>query len=409
MNKLGVAVFVLAALLCVFQSVSMVERGSKGESDVGVFFRTAQLLGDGAGGEVYAQRDSVTGWPISIPPAGMALFQPFAMLGQMWGSVAWSVFNLVLAALGVLAVRRLVASGSYPWLSAMFLILASGSIQVGQFSVLFVVCWLWAILATRQSAAAVLWTLPAAVKLYPLLLLAAPFATTNKRASGKLVAWSLASLVVFAFVLPFLFYGARTWDLNVGFVNEIVLDPSGRVKWMQALGSTANQSLDALLIRYLSWYPKFHEQYALPTAKLDLDAVRLLGHAVRFAIIALTIVAVVRWRRAGLWSGSSETCPQSLHPSPPTVLHATLVQAALWSATLYAVMPETRARYAVYAFIAFVPLVAWARGKGWRGATLTVVLFALVMGLLPEPLEVLGVGYLGTLALWLTNLRLLKK
>lgn len=399
MKNLAVALAIVAALLCVFQAVSMVQRGAKGESDVGVFFRTAQALDDGAGGEVYAQRDSVTGWPISIPPAGMAIFQPFARLGLLWGSVAWAGFNLALAALGVVAIRRLVDAAQFPWLAAIFLVLASGSVQVGQFSVLFVVCWLWALLATTQGRAAVLWTLPAAIKLYPLLLFGAPLSTNDRRANARLIVWSVVALVTLAFAVPFLFYGVRTWGLNVGFVNEIVLDPSGRVKWMQALGSTANQSLDALLIRYLSWYPKFHEQYALPTTRVDLDTVRLLGHVVRIAIIGATIAAVVRWRRR-----RSIPLPSSLIPHP-----SALTMAALWSATLYAVMPETRARYAVYAFLAFVPLVVWAQGKGWRGAGLVAVLFALVMGLLPKPLEVLGVGYLGTLALWLINLRLLAR
>ncbi len=398
----GWVFFGFAVALLFVQAVSLYQRGSKGESDVGVFYRTALLLKDGAGGEIYSQRDSVTGWPISIPPAGMALFQPLSFLDPSSATLVWAVFN-VLVALGavlamkalfeVLAEERLVSA--FPWLAGMFLVLASGSVQVGQFSSLFVACWVFALYAAskgRVGLQAFMWAVPSAIKLYPVLLFASPFSIGGKaRGRVALFGWFLLSLVVLALVVPYFFYGARTWDLNSSFLNEIVFDTSGRIKWMQALGTTANQSLDAVLIRYLSWYPKFHEQYSyIPTLSLDLDTVRMLGHVVRAAMLAVTVGLVVRFR-----SRTATTDPLAL-----------LMMAALWSSTLYAILPETRARYAVYAFLGFVPLVMLAREKGWGHTAFIAATFLLVMGLVPKPMEVWGVGYIGTLALWIANLRL---
>jgi hypothetical protein len=172
-----------------------------------------------------------------------------------------------------------------------------------------------------------------------------------------------------------------------------VLDPSGRVKWMQALGSNANQSLDAALIRYLSYYPKFHDRYGwIPTANWDLDAVRMLAHAVRIMFILATIKATMRWRVN----------------RPVFGVYDLLVMSAMWSATLWVCMPETRARYAVYAFLGFVPLALWAmrprepRPKSWRILAFVVTLM-FVAGFLPELWEVIGIGFLGSLSLWAFN------
>ncbi len=399
----GWVFFGLAVALLFVQAVSLYNRGSKGESDVGVFYRTALLMREGAGGEIYAQRDSVTGWPISIPPAGMALFQPFAMLGPEGSTFAWALFNVLVALVAVFVLKRtLEAQGdelfvrSFPWLAGMFLVLAGGSMQVGQFSLLFVACWVIAIYASSTNKVglqALMWALPSAIKLYPALLFASPFSVpTDKRSKVVLAGWFALSLAVVVLIVPYLFYGSRTWDLNASFFNEIVLDPSGRLKWMQALGSTANQSLDSVLIRYLSWYPKFHEEYPyIPTAHLDLDAVRMLGHVARAIIVAFTVAAVVKCRR--------RCAPSALDM---------LLMAALWSSTLYAILPETRARYAVYAFLGFVPLVLIAQKKGWRHAVLVSAVFLLVMGAIPKPLEVWGVGYVGTFALWVANLLLVR-
>jgi hypothetical protein len=398
----GWVFFGTTVALLLVQAVSLFERGRKGESDVGVFYRTALLLKEGASGEIYAQRDSVTGWPISIPPAGMALFQPLASLDRSWSTAVWAVFNVLVALAAVCALRKLCdlldderLRTAFPWLAGMFLLLAGGSVQVGQFSSLFVACWLFALLAASSGKVglqAFLWAAPSAIKLYPALLFASPL-STKCASKWKTILWFFVALFALAFFVPFLFYGPRTWGLNVSFFNEIVLDTGGRLKWMQALGTTANQSLDAVLIRYLSWYPKFHQEYTyVPTARIDLDTVRVLGHVVRAVILAVTVTVVAKFRKRSA-----------------NGLLDLLLTAALWSSTLYAVLPETRARYAVYAFFGFVPLAMIATEGTWKHRASTVAVFLLVMGLIPKPLEVLGIGYLGTLALWVVNLRLLSR
>ena len=388
--------FCLTVAVLIAQAVSLYDRGKDGESDIGVFYRSARLLREGAGGEVYAQRDSVTGWPISIPPAGMALLQPFAALDPAAATALWAAFNVLVALLAVVALRRVLLAVElqrpYPWLAGVFLLLAGGSLQVGQFSLLFASSWIFALYLAqlRPALSQLMWAMPAAIKLYPALLFFAPLSGKERFRS---TAWLIAWLLVLAFLLPLPFYGLRTWDLNVGFFNEIVLDPGGRLKWMQALGTTANQSLDAVLIRYIGWYPKFHEHYtSVPTARLDLDTVRLIGHLVRAVLLAVTVWATVRYRRSA--------------PSPDAT--SLLVTAALWSSALYVALPETRARYAVYAFLGFVPFALYViqstspRQRTLRAACFAAVLL-LVMGLIPKPLEVAGVGFLGVAALWAFN------
>jgi hypothetical protein len=403
-GRLGWVAFWLSAVLVVVQAVSLTNRAATGESDFGVFYRTAHLLAEGAGGELYEERDSATGWPISIPPAGMAVFQLFSYLRPAVAGAAWGAFNLLLCALALLALRRIFErseasqaelSIAFPWLGAVFLVLASGSVQVGQFSVLFVACWVFALyfLAIGKVGRAMLmWAAPAAIKLYPLLMFAIPFSTSeDRRAALRMVGWFVLSLLALWYVVPSLFYGTRVWELNASFFENVVLDPSGRVKWMQALGSNANQSLDAALIRYLSYYPKFHDRYGwIPTANWDLEAVRMLGHAVRLLFIGVTVWATVRWRRGRASSGTYDL----------------LTMAALGSSTLWICMPETRARYAVYAFLGFVPLALWAMQAENRAGRIIgfVVVLALVLGFLPPLLEVVGVGLLGSLALWMFNL-----
>lgn len=384
----GWVVFGLACAVLVVQAVSLYYRGAKEESDVGVFYRTARLLDAGAGAELYEERDSKTGWPIAIPPVGMAFFQSVSRLGPGGLAAVWAVFNVVLVGLGVWFLRGLVSPSLFPWMAAVWLVLAGGSVQVGQFSVLFALCWIVALRASSW-AGPWLWALPAAIKLYPALL----FFTSLSRKDGLRVGLATCgALIVLFFVVPYVFYGGRAWDLNASFIENVVLDPSGRVKWMQALGTTANQGLDAVLIRYLSWYPKFHERYSVPTAGLDLDTVRLLGHVLRLLVLAVTIGAFLRVRRKG---------------SVPSLL----VSAAVWSSAMYVMLPETRARYAVYTVLAFVVLsdyVSERRPRAWGVAGLVLALL-LVLGAMPEFVQVLGLGFLGPLGLWIALLVLLPR
>ncbi len=395
----GAVFFLLAALALLVQAASLLDRGSKEQSDFGVFYRTCRLLDAGVSGEIYVRRDEMTGWPISIPPAGLALFQPFARLDHAQAAAGWAMFNLALAAIGVLALRRILVSLTldryFLVLGGVFLALAGGSVQVGQYSLHFASCWVLAVLALmtkRLGVASACLAWPTAIKAYPLLMFATPALTLSKGALLKFTAMAVVSLAVFAYGLPAIFYGDRAHDLNASFVQNVLVDPSGRLNWMQALGTTANQGVDAVLIRYLGDYSKFHERHTwVPTAGLDLSFVRPLGHAVRVLVLTFTILAVLRWRRKATGTAIE-----------------VLQMAALWSSTLYLCLPETRARYAVMAFLGFVPLLLWAKNSPSRVAVF-VATFLLVLGVVPPPLDVLGLGLLGSLALWLASLQWLKQ
>src|SRR4029079_8351507 len=102
------------ALVIVFtlaQAVSLVSRGSRGESDVAVFYRTCRLLATGIGGELYPRLDAVTTWPISLSPTGLAIFQPLASFGPGMAAAGWATFNLILLGFSVVALRTVLTSG----------------------------------------------------------------------------------------------------------------------------------------------------------------------------------------------------------------------------------------------------------------------------------------------------------
>ena len=86
--------------------------------------------------------------------------------------------------------------------------------------------------------------------------------------------------------------------------------------------------------------------------------------------------------------------------------------AALWSSTLYLMLPETKARYAVYAFLGFLPLLQAALDRSahstrtariWRWAEIAACV-VLILVLLPGSVQVWGLGLLGPLVLWLENI-----
>jgi len=86
---------------------------------------------------------------------------------------------------------------------------------------------------------------------------------------------------------------------------------------------------------------------------------------------------------------------------------------ALWSCTLYLMLPETKARYAVYTFLGFLPLlevaVAAKEGSRVRARAVAEIVLCLVLigGLVPEPVTVYGMGFIGAFGLWLLNLQAL--
>ena len=91
------------------------------------------------------------------------------------------------------------------------------------------------------------------------------------------------------------------------------------------------------------------------------------------------------------------------------------MMSALWSCTLYLMLPETKARYAVYTFIAFLPLLEVAvnanepKAARVRAVVEIVSCVILIGGLMPDPPKAYGIGLIGAVLLWLGNLRLLSR
>ena len=397
----------LATLAVLAQSVSLVVRASDSDtaSDFGVFYQTATMLNNGAGGEIYDIGSQRSGWRRCIPPAGLVIFQPLARLSPTLAGVFWMLLNLGLLAAAVIVLHRFIGKldrqrhvyqSAFPWMVGIFLLLSCGSIQVGQFSLLFVACWIFSLSAAasgRSFWAGMALAFPAAIKLYPALMLAVPLSTGKRR--EVLFFW--VGLFIVGGIIPFLVYGPRTWDLTTSFLHNVILNPQGRIADAQKLAS-GNQGLDAVLLRYLSYNPKFHSRHpVLPHLSIAPEQVLLLANILRLAVLALSAAVIARWQRG-------------VRDSP---LYAALQMAAFWSATLYLLLPETKSRYAVYTFLAFVPLIGAAvearmQGNHRRHAAfcaLTAFCLVLTLLLIPGSLRAYGVGFIGSLALWIANLR----
>ncbi len=399
-NRLVLACLLVAALVTLSQAVSLVEKGSLGQSDIGVFYRTCALLNDDIDGELYLRRDSLTGWPICIPPAGLVLFQPLASLSMTQASIVWASCNVLLLCLSVVVVRRsLHAAGldaSSPWAVIVLLVLSAASIQVGQYTLLILSCWILSLAALQSGhdrVAGLLLSLPASIKVYPVLMLAVPFfaARPTRSSTGVLLFFVLGGALWFL-VVPLLVYGVRTVDLIQSFLDNVVLNPVGRLADMQSLNSPANQGLDAVLLRYLTYDPPFHDRYMyLPHLNVAKDVVLRMADVLRGIVILTTLLASVRLQRLQ-HSGSR-----------------LLMTAALWSSALCLILPEFKGRYAGYAFFGFLPLLHYTvvsiRPRRTGLILLFTVCFALTIGLMPEQLRVMGIGLLGPLQLWIWNTR----
>lgn len=388
----------------------MVRRGVAGVSDISVFYRTCELLRAGVRA-IYPRLDAGTGWPISMPPLGFAIFQPFAWFGPLGSSVAWAAFNLLLLAVSIVTLRRVLQrtgdpryERAWPWAAVLLLVLAAASVQVGQFSVLFVTCWLlfmdW--FGRGRRAGSAWWlALPAAIKIYPAAIAAAPVSMYLQRAAearsaavrdaARYAIWTGIAVVLLWVVVPAIPYGGDTFALNVSWWRGVILN-NAQMDYLQSLRAITNQSLDTVMLRFLSYDPGFHDRFPLiPHLALGKVTVLRLAHVARLIIVATSAAAVWRGARAG---GAGLV--------PVT---------ALWVATLYNVVPETKARYAVYTFIAFLPWLARAldpaRSRGQRAATVAVIVAAALCALvfLPDVAQAWGVGFVGPFVLWIGNVR----
>ena len=267
-------------------------------------------------------------------------------------------------------------------------------LQTGQTSILFVVCWLGYVLATslgRSSWAGLALALPAAIKLYPLVFGIVPLI----RRKWIEVPWGLVGLTLLVVVIPALVFRENFIELTKSFFAHQVLDPGGRVMTAASPTAVSNQGLDAVLLRYASYIPGLHNQPgAPPHLNFDPQSVLLLGNFLRVLIIAFTAFVSLKWLHAR-------------EDEPPLLLMA------LWCAALYMVLPGAKSRYAIYALPAMLTMFAAAHREfangcardGARIATLAVVACALLLQMVPAYLLQFGVGYVGTLILWLFTVR----
>jgi len=179
----------------------------------------------------------------------------------------------------------------------------------------------------------------------------------------------------------------------------VVLNPTGQVAYMQRVRTGSNQSVDTVLLRYFAFDSEFHVFFFPEFRHLDFSqrSVIRVAHVIRLVIVLITVAAVWRWRR---------------RDAAPTG-HDVLTMAAVWSCTLYLMLPETKARYAVYTFLGFIPLIERAidedgrsSGRGYRIAEI-VLCAMLIVGIVPEPVKTYGLGLAGAVGLWLANLRLM--
>jgi hypothetical protein len=191
----------------------------------------------------------------------------------------------------------------------------------------------------------------------------------------------------------------RAWDLTGSFWQNVIFNPTGQVAYMQTVRAS-NQSLDAVLLRYLTFDVDFHPQEpAMPHLELPKQQVVQYANLGRLIILVITVVAVLRWR------GRHSTFRA----------HDVLTMSAVWACTLYLMLPETKARYAVYTLSGFLPLLEAAVNENGptsvrvRAFAEVAVCAILIGGLLPDPPKVYGLGLIGAVLLWLRNLRLVRE
>ncbi|UCG58368.1 MAG: DUF2029 domain-containing protein [Phycisphaerales bacterium] len=389
----------------------MIGRGADLKSDIGCFYSATTQLNNGIGGDLYTLPDPATGWPMCMSVPGLVIFQPLSLLSPFLAATIWAVFNLALLAVSVVLLCKFLDRLDHRWdiyqealpsAIIILLLLSVGSIQVGQYSVLFVACWilyLYSVAGRRNYLAGILLAIPSAIKLYPAMMLAVPvFCRGNRRGLTKQVLSFVLGVLFLFVIVPRLVYGPRAWELNKSFFQNIIFGGSAKLSQVQSLDTPANQSLDTVMLRYLSHDPAFHSRFPnVPHLHLERGQVLLVAHIVRvLMVLASTGFALLWWRRHDKHSA-----------------YAVMAMFALWSATLYVALPEVKARYAIYAFGSFLPLLAVAAQAKARSdrrghilySVLVLLCLILVLQFIPVSLQAYGVGFLGAVILWIANLR----
>jgi len=406
-SRVQIVLLVCLIVFNLIQAYSLVRRVTNGATDFTVFYNTGVLLRNGAGADIYEEKDQSTGWFRAIPPSGQLLMHPFTALTVREAGIVWAALNLAMLALGAvllsqtfarLDAKRRLMRGMTPVICLIMLALAPGSIQVGQYSVLFVLLW---ILYLRLSCsrytglAEAALAVPAAVKLYPALMLAPAMLRREWLRCAAFAGW-----LIVAAGLPLLTYGDRTFDLTQSFWNNVIFSSSGRVAESQQAQSVNDQGIDSIALRYLAAEQPIQQRFPmLPHAALQAETVLKIVNVLRLAILIISVAASLYY----------------LSRRRPRPLWDKVVLMALFSATLYLLLPGAKSRYAIYELLAFVPLICRAfvcrrLGKKaparlWRAVT--VVLLLLVAVFIPEIFRAFGLGFFGAAGLWALNVALI--
>ena len=403
-NRSQVVLLVFLIVFNLVQAYSLVRRVTTGATDFTVFYNTGVLLREGAGTDIYAGKDLSTEWLRTIPPFGQWLLHPLTALTVREAGIAWAAINLAMLALGavwlmqacaLLDAKQRLMRRLAPAICLVMLALAPGSIQVGQYSVLFVLCWILYLRLhgsrhARFAEAAL--AVPAAVKLYPAFMLVPAMLRREWLKCAAFAGW-----LIVAAGLPVLTYADRTFDLTQSFWNNAILSSSGRIAESQQAQSVNDQGIDSIALRYLAGEQPIQQRFPmLPHAALPAETVLKLVNVLRLAIltvsVAVSLYYLARRRRRPLWDE--------------------VILMALFSATLYLLLPGAKSRYAIYELFAFVPLICRAfvcrrlgkktLAKLWRAAT--AVLLLLVTVFIPATLRAFGLGFFGAMGLWALNI-----
>jgi len=395
------APFILAALVVLWAAGGLIGRGARGRGDFSRFYRTAQALHAGAGADLYAETD-VPGGRHCIPPSGTVFFFYMPWVSGALAATVWYLFLAALLVLDAWCLRRLFERLDrqrrlylrlWPWAVLVLSLLAYVSLQVGQFSVLFVTCWLAYLLLDGGLAPAVMLMLPAAIKLYPALLWAVPLALRRYRQ----LLWLAPAAVLIVVLLPLPFYGSRLPGLWQGFIRATLLDPAhGRLGDMFHPDEENDQSLDNQLFRYLTDQPELTRRRPyFPHLRLDPDGVAKLVAGLKLGLLIVTCLAA--WRLGA----RATTQPR----------WTALMMLGLWSVTLVLLLPENKAPYIVYCFPAWLPVLAMAAAGRERrrrlGASALVALGVICqMQAMPYAVRAFGPALATTIVLWLMLCRI---
>lgn len=388
----------LSVLSLTWASFSLLSRTARGSGDFSLFYRTALELRRGASWEVYQERD-ITGELRCLAPPGITFLLYMPWMSSAAAAAVWLVFNLGLLGLSAWCLWNLchrldrqsrLYTSTWPWALALLLVLSADGVQVGQFSVLFVTCWLSYLVVGNGFAGAALLMLPTAVKVYPALLWAVPVALRRYRD----LLWLAPAGVLLGVLLPLLAFGDELPALWRGFVQYALPQ---RTQHMLRPWVESNQSLDNLLLRCLTDQPQFQAKYPyFPHLHLQPALVTHLIMLLKLGVLTATALAARRLASRRLvqprWTG--------------------MTMLGLWSVSLVLLLPENKAPYIVYCFPAWLPVLAGLAARHRLGCLRPGHVMAVVSGvlsqvqLMPDSVRIYCPALMATIALWAALLRL---